>query len=198
MFINKHGQECAERFYWHDVVDSYKGMIEHKKYEGRLQEKAPSQEEIDECKKHYDSLIRKYGATYGDHYGWASYVFNNRNRVTFAAIEEDVGLDHTRPYYRWASQNIHAGSKGMRNRLGLCETKQDILLVGQSNSGMIDPAVATALSLCQITYTLTLINPTLDTLVMMKVIEDYLHETEKAFVEINSKILAKHKQEPLR
>jgi hypothetical protein len=26
MFIAKHGQECAERFYFHDVVDSYDGM----------------------------------------------------------------------------------------------------------------------------------------------------------------------------
>ena len=39
LFIAKHGKECAERFYYHDVVDSYDGMFEHKKYEHRLQEK---------------------------------------------------------------------------------------------------------------------------------------------------------------
>ena len=61
MFIAKHGQECAERFYFHDVVDSYDAMCEHKKHEERLQEKGPSQDEIDDCKSQYDRLVKKYG-----------------------------------------------------------------------------------------------------------------------------------------
>ncbi|MCI5165255.1 MAG: hypothetical protein D3903_04005 [Candidatus Electrothrix sp. GM3_4] len=189
MFIKKHGQDCAERFYFHDIVDSYKGMTRHKEYEERLQEKAPSQQKIDECKEQYDRLREKYGKKFSDHYGWASSVCSGKGRVTFAAIEKDVGLDHMRPYYMWASQNIHAGSKGMRNRLGLCKAKKDILLAGQSNSGMTDPAIATSLSLYQITYLLITINPSLDHLVMMKVIEDYVDEIQNAFPGINSEIL---------
>lgn len=30
MFLDKHGYECAERFYFHDVIDTYDGMTEHK------------------------------------------------------------------------------------------------------------------------------------------------------------------------
>lgn len=185
MFIAKHGQECAERFYFHDVIDSYAGMIEHKKYEDRLQEKAPSQKEIDECKIEYDSLIKKYGKKFGDHYGWAAYLFPNHRRVGFAAIEKDVGLDHMRPYYKWASQNIHSGSKGMRDRLGLCEAKEDILLVGQSNSGMTDPAHATAISLCQITVTLLMLEPTLDHIILMHIMSDYEKEVGQSFLSID-------------
>lgn len=185
MFIAKHGKDCAERFYFHDIVDSYDGMLEHKKHEGRLKEKAASQEEIDSCKIEYDEVILRYGKKFGDHYGWASNIFPDHRRVGFTAIEKDVGLDHMRPYYKWASQNVHSGSKGMRNRLGLCEAKEDILLVGQSNSGITDPAHATAISLYQITSTLLVLEPTLDHIVLMKIMDEYQEDVGNAFLEID-------------
>lgn len=184
MFIAKHGQDCAERFYFHDIVDSYDGMLEHKKHEDRFQEKAASQEEMDSCKSEYDKVISRYGKKFGDHYGWASNIFPDHRRVGFTAIEKDVGLDHMRPYYMWASQNVHSGSKGMRNRLGLCEAKEDILLVGQSNSGMTHPAHATAISLYQITCTLLVLEPTLDHIVLMKIMDDYQEDVGNAFMQI--------------
>jgi len=54
MFIAKHGRQCAERFYWHDIVESYKGMLQHKKYEHRLNEKGPSNRDFTECEKLYN------------------------------------------------------------------------------------------------------------------------------------------------
>lgn len=185
MFIAKHGKECAERFYFHDVVDSYQGMLEHKKYEHRLQEKGPSNDEVVECKREFDLLIVKYGKKYADNYGWAAYLFQDHKRVGFAAIEKDIQLDHMRPYYKWASQNIHSGSKAMRNRLGLCEASEDILLVGQSNSGMTDPAHATAISLSQITITLLFLEPTVDHIVISKIILDYSDEVGNTFLRID-------------
>ncbi|MFP1760132.1 DUF5677 domain-containing protein [Lonsdalea quercina] len=185
MFIAKHGKECAERFYHHEVVDSYNGMVEHKKYEHRLQAKGPTVEEVAECKVQFDLLIKKYGKKYADNYGWASYLFPNHNKVGFGAIEKDVQLEHMRPYYKWASQNIHTGSKAMRNRLGLCETDEDILLVGQSNSGMTDPAHATAISLMQITTAILFLEPTLDHLVISKIIQDYSDEVGGTFLKID-------------
>lgn len=185
MFLAKHGQECAERFYFHDVIDSYDGMVEHKKYEHRLQEKALPQSEIDSCKIEYDELISRYGKKFGNHYGWASHLFPNHNRVGFAALEKNVELDHMRPYYKWASQNIHSGSKGMRNRLGLMEAEEDFLLVGQSNSGMTDPAHATAISLSQITCALLTLEPTLDHNVMIKIIDEFQQEVGDTFLNIS-------------
>ncbi|HBT3059150.1 DUF5677 domain-containing protein [Klebsiella pneumoniae] len=185
MFIAKHGKECAERFYYHEIVDSYNGMLEHKKYEHRLQAKGPSFEEVAECKEQFDLLIKKYGKRYADNYGWASYIFPNHTKVGFGAIEKDVNLEHMRPYYKWASQNIHTGSKAMRNRLGLCETNEDILLVGQSNSGMTDPAHATAISLVQVTVSLLFLKPNIDNLVISKIIQDYSVEVGETFLKID-------------
>ncbi len=183
-FIAKHGQECAERFHFHDVVDSYDGMREHRKYEDRLNEKAPEQQVIDECKAEYESLIQHYGKKFSGHYGWAAYLFPEHNRVGFGAIEKDVQLDHMRPYYKWASLNIHSGSKGTRNRLGLNEATEDILLVGQSNSGMADPAHATAISLGQITCTILTLHPTIDHIVLMNIICDFQDQVGEDFLAI--------------
>lgn len=185
MFISKHGKECAERFFYHDVVDSYHGMLEHKKYEHRLQAKGPTVEEVADCKIQFDLLINKYGKKFADNYGWASYLFPNHNKVGFGAIEKDVQLEHMRPYYKWASQNIHTGAKAMRNRLGLCEAEDDILLVGQSNSGMTDPAHSTAISLMQITASLLSLKPTIDHIVICNVLRDYSDEIGDAFLKID-------------
>lgn len=40
------------------MVDSYTGMLEHKKYEHRLEAKGPTIEEIAECKVQFDLLIK--------------------------------------------------------------------------------------------------------------------------------------------
>ncbi len=186
MFISKHGEECAKRFYLHDVVESYHGMVEHKKYEHRLQAKGPKNEDIDNCKEQFDLLIQRYGRKFADNYGWASYIFPNHNKLGFGAIEKDVQLEHMRPYYKWASQNIHTGSKAMRNRLGLSHSSEDILLVGHSDAGMTDPAHATAISLMQITTTLLSLEPTLDHVVVSKIIQDYTNDIGAAFLKVDN------------
>jgi hypothetical protein len=186
-FIEKHGKECAKRFYFHDVVDSYDGMKEHKKYEDRLQEKAPEQHFFDSCKLEYDNLINEFGKGFECHYGWAAHIFPNRKPRTigFATLEKNVELDHMRPYYKWASQNIHAGSKGTKSRLAQEGCKDNILLVGQSNSGMTDPAHATAISLMQITSCLLQQSPNLDSIVLINLIKEYSEEIGDIFLKIS-------------
>jgi hypothetical protein len=185
MFIFKHGQECAERFYFHDIIDSYDGMNEHHKYEDRLQAKGPTVGDLENIKRAYDDIVSKYGKSYAGHYGWAAYLFPQIKRVGFGSIEKDVGLDHMRPYYKWASQNIHAGSKGLRNRLALAECNEDILVVGQSNSGMVDPAHATAISLMQVTCTLLQLNPSIDSIVIMEIAKQYSDKVGEEFLKLS-------------
>lgn len=188
MFITKHGQDCAERFSAHYITESYHAMIELNKYEARLNANGFSVIEINDCKDSYDELITKYGTRYKESYGWSAHIFNAQNingKIGIATIEKDVGLDHMRPYYRWASQNIHSGSNGIRNRLALCEAEEDILLVGQSNSGMTDPAQATAISLSQATLTLLKLNPTLDVVILMNIISEISDEIGEIFISLD-------------
>ena len=67
----------------------------------------------------------------------------------------------------------------------MCEAKEDILLVGQSNSGMTDPAHATAISLSQITIDLLMLKPNLDHVIMMNIILDYEKEVGQSFLKVD-------------
>ena len=128
-----------------------------------------------------------HGSEFKETYGWACQFLGNK-KPNFSQIEADVKLDHMRPYYKWASHNVHANVKGITSKLGLSETKEDILLVGQSDSGMTDPADATAIALSQITTTLLNIEPNIDTIVTLKMILAITDEVGEAFIQADRKL----------
>jgi hypothetical protein len=81
-----------------------------------------------------------------------------------------VKLDNLSPYYKLASHNVHANPKGISFKLGLGPDRGKVLLAGPSNTGLLDPAQCTALSLLQTTSALLGIRPNLDGVVIMKVL----------------------------
>ncbi len=185
-FIQKHGEKAAIRFLDHEIIESYKGMLQYHKYENRLNIVPICQAELSECKASYDAILTKYGKEFKENYGWAS-IFLNNKRPNFSQIEADVGLDHMRPYYKWASHNVHANVKGITSKLGLCESNEDVLLVGQSNSGMTDPAHATAIALVQITSTLLIsAEPSIDSIVTTKLIGIICDEIGDVFIQVDT------------
>ena len=185
LILLDHDNDLAVRYVEHEVVECYKGMLQYNKYEPRLNVEKFSEEEIAECKQAYDEALEKYGKQYKGGYGWASEALNNP-RPNFFNLEEAVGLDHLRPYYKWASQNIHANVHGIKNQLGLVEEKEDILLAGQSNSGMTDPAQLTSLSLMQISVGMLEMYPNIDSLVIQYIIEELSNEVGELFWEVGS------------
>lgn len=170
LFLVAHDNELSIRYRKHEVVESYKGMTQYNRYEPRLNIVKFSEEELMECKLAHDELVSKYGEDFKNNYGWAAIALKNK-RPNFFNLEEAVGLDHLRPYYKWASQNIHANADGINNKLGLSEAKEEFLLVGVSNSGMTDPAQLTALSLSQISVVSLNIYPNINTLITQNIIE---------------------------
>lgn len=181
MFLGKCDEETVEKYFQHVHVENYKGAIMHKKYESRLQEKGHNDEELATLKGWHDAVVEKYGVDFKNSYGWAE-SFLNKRRVNFLDIEEFVGLDHWRPYYKWASQNVHATAKTLSSSLGMIEAKEEGLLVGPSNSGLIDPADSMAISLLQITTVLLSVSPNLDDLVSIKIIQKLTDEVGDAFL----------------
>lgn len=182
MFLGQNGADVAERYCLHEFVDSYKGACQHKRYAGRLQAAPLSDDEFDRLKNQYDQVLNRFGADFKNAYGWAEATLGKK-RATFFDLEEAVSLDHWRPYYKWASQNIHASAKTIRFSLGLTEVKEDVLLAGPSNSGMVDPADSMAISLAQVTITLLSRSPNLDDLVVTKMILALSHEVGEAFIQ---------------
>jgi len=186
MFLQKHGKEAAIRYLAHEAVEAYKGAAQLNKYEARINESGFSEEEIQILKDERDAVVEKFGKEFKRQYGWAK-PFLAKGNDTFFALEEDLQLDHWRPYYKWASQNVHAGVKTIRSSLGLVEAKEDLLQVGPSNAGMMDPGHSTALSLMQLTYTLLTLNPNIDELVIMKVMEMLEKKIGNAFIKGGAK-----------
>lgn len=185
MFLEKHGADATQRYLDHEFVEAYKGASQLNEYESRINEAGFSQAELAEFKKHYNTVIDIYGKEFNKPYGWAQ-PFLPKGNQTFFSLEKAVGLDHWRPYYKLASQNIHANVKTIRHSLGLSESSEDILQVGPSNSGMIDPAHSTAISISQLTCTLVCMSPNLDDLVAVKMLLSLSDETGEALVRCNT------------
>lgn len=182
LFIAKHGAECAERFYFHEYVEAYKGATMHKSYEDRIREKTPSEKEIAELKEEHDRIIDQYGKAFKKPYGWAA-AFTNNDNTTLTHIEMDVELDHLRPYYKIASFRSHAGSKGIRAISGAEDLDEEVLLVGPSNYRISTPASLCSISLMQVTIALISQSPALDDIATMKLIETLNKELEEALID---------------
>lgn len=186
MFLSKHGAEAARSYTDFEFVEAYKGASQLNQYESRINASGFSEEEMENFKKQYESVIARHGREFKKPYGWAT-KFLPTGPTTFFALEEDVGLDHWRPYYKWASQNVHANVKTIKYSLGLCEATEDILQVGPSNSGMTDPAHSTAISLAQLTCTTLFISPNLDDVVAVKMLLALSDEVGEAFIGCDGK-----------
>lgn len=180
LFIN--GNETAERYFAHEVVESYKGVSLHKQCESRLNEKACSDDEIASLKEYYDKTIENYGEDFKSSYGWAASALSIA-RPNFVHLEKAVELDHWRVYYKWASQNIHANVKTILNSLGMSEAKEDFILIGPSNSGFVDPAHCTAISLMNLTISLLTISPDTDDLITGQMIRLLADEVGDSFLD---------------
>ncbi len=182
-FLQDNEVDLSIRYLAHEAIESYRAAIQYNRYQSRLNTAKLSEGEIEDRKKDYDECIRLYGKSFKESYGWASHALDNP-KPNFSNIEEAVELDHFRPYYKWASQNIHASVLGIQNQLGLAKTEDDILLAGPSDSGMTDPAELASISLSLISITLLSINSTVDSMILQKIILKYSKEIVTPFLKI--------------
>jgi len=182
LFIQDNGEEIAERYMQHASVESYKAALNYEKYRERLGYEPFEQSELARLKNVYDEVKKLYGREFTEEYGWASTIVRKTN-TRFADIERSVSIDHLRPYYKLASYNVHANPKGVFFKLGLLPETQ-ILLAGPSDFGLADPGQNTAYSLCLLTSTLVMLNPNVDAVLSLKIIESFSKKAAESFVEI--------------
>jgi hypothetical protein len=193
MFIAPHGRELAERYLDHEFVEARKAAVEHQRYCESMGYEPLQDEELEKIERRYQEAIAAYGENFRHDYGWAAEVLNNK-KPTFRDIEVAVGLDKWRPYYKMASHNVHAGTKGITFRLGLLRNKPPLLLAGASNTGFTDPAHGTAISLLQTTITLLTIRPNVDGSVFCEVLQILQDEVGNEFLKIQQSIEAAEKR----
>lgn len=189
-FIAASGDQIAERYLLHDAVESYKAARQYQEYHKRLGYEPLSDSEFRQIETAYRNVVDRFGSDYRESYGWAQSV-TAKKRPTFRDIEEAVGLDHLRPFYKMASHNVHADPKGVFFRLGLWPQADDVLLAGPSNVGLADPGQGVALSLAQITVTLLKTDANLDRLVACNILMTLVGEIGEKLLVVQNQLEAR-------
>ncbi|MYC07419.1 MAG: hypothetical protein F4X57_09660 [Chloroflexi bacterium] len=179
---DEHRQELAEKYLLHDTIQRYKLACQYQKYGERLDLKPIPQEEFDNLQTEYNKLIARFCKPFEKPYGWAA----SPKSPTMTAIEERVELAHWRPYYKMASDNVHANAHGSHFRLGLAPLDEDMILAGPSNAGLVDPGHSTAISLNQITAVLLGTRSNFDCAVVLMILQKLVNEIGEAFLEAHN------------
>jgi len=187
-FLRSKGPETARRYLEHEVVESYKAMVQYDEYADRLQCEHYPAEERAQLAAMRDSLCTRYGQEFEGDYGWAAEALSRR-RPRFSDIEKASGLGHLRPYYRMASHNVHAGAKGIMFHLGVADGA-DVVLAGPSNWGLASPADGVARSVLQATIALLVTRPDVDNLTTAEIMMRYVHDIGETFLQAHQQLEA--------
>jgi len=180
MFINQHGNDVAERYIFHDIIQRFKLCEDYKNYSEQLHMPKVEDDELGEIQEEYNNALARFGNSFKHDYGWAANELEIK-RPTFKDIEKAVAMDSMRPYYTLACQNVHANVRAAFFKLGIPDNPE-ILLAGPSMYGLEDPGQGAALSLMQTTTALLTCRPTFDTLIYCSVIKMLYEKIANSFV----------------
>ena len=158
-FIMANGQDLADRYRQHLTIERYKMACRVQDASERLGREPIPAKELDELRTERDRLVEKFGSEFNEEYGWAADALNDK-RPNFSKIEAKLSLDHWRPEYRIASENVHAAAHGSYYRLGNHLIHQQFLLAGPSDQGLNHPGHCTTIALGGITANLLDARPT--------------------------------------
>lgn len=192
MLIAERGAAVAERYIAHVGADSIKAARQYQRFATVLQHRPISARDQKRLDALAVDLERKYDKPFLNDYGWAADTLKNPN-PTFASIEAAVDLDRLRPYFKLASNTVHAGAKGTFFRLGVLGD-QDGILAGASNVGLQEAGRLAALSLAQITTVLLLIHPNTDSIIWSRVLGGLSSRVELQFVKVQRRIEREERQ----
>ena len=188
-FLRKNSQDLAERYLQHEIIQQYKLACQHQSYWERIRAEPLSQEEFENLKSMRDQLVVEFGDSFKNDYGWASSVVGSKS-PTLSSIAKLTNLDHMSPYYKMASDNIHANSHGASFRLGSSLHPNRLLLAGPSNMGLADPGHSTAISLNLVTASLVTTSPDFACIVVLKILKRLVDDIGEAFLEVHNELQA--------
>lgn len=98
-----------------------------------------------------EQIVEKYEPSFKNKFGWAlkalGKAMHPNSAANFVDIEKFVEMSFLRNHFSFANQYVHAGIDSIGFKLGTSMSKEDLLLVGPSNEGLIEPIQCTSLSL---------------------------------------------------
>jgi len=188
MFLQEHGDDVAQRYLDHLAIDSFDMARKYRAACEPLVPCAMDDDEMEELEAEARALKAKYGKEFAAEYGWAAAALRNPN-PKFSHIEQAVDFAKLRPFYKLASNTVHAGPKGAFWKLGLSAGEQDMLLAGPSNAGLAEAGRLTAMSLAHVSMTLMMVHTVVDSTVWTRVILQLSREAGEEFLRAERKLL---------
>lgn len=178
-FLSDQDKSISEKYLLSRHCQAYKAAKQYKQHEIGANLEPFDENVIEGMKKRRDQIMKEYGDEMSKEWGWAASVIN-KTRVTFADVEAYIGLDHWRPRYKWACQDIHANHRPQNVMLGASESQEEVIIAMASNSGMTDPAQMTAHSITHIAAAFLMLEPNIDRtagMIAMQKLQDEIGET---------------------
>lgn len=174
MVLDEGGDELAERYLAHELVEAKKALTQYQQCHAGLGYAPFSAREARRIDRGFDSVVAKYGPAFVSDYGWAA-AHLGISRPTFRQIEEAAGRAMMRSHYKMASQNVHAGTKGIAHRLSAFD-RGFVPIAGASNVGFVEPGQNLGLSLLHFTMLLLPKRWTLDKMALLTALIDLEHQ----------------------
>ena len=193
--IRKHYESSlAQRYLDHEVVESLKALNEYDSYRERLGAEPVEPGLKQRLLDRLAALSRPevYGPNFGKPYGWASEVAGNPN-PTFRNLEELVGLDHLRPYYKIASHGVHSNPKGIAFQLERPYPTNRMVMEG-SNAGLADPGQSALISLSQCTFTFIGSKPDVEVVTTASALQRIVDDACAAFIKAHRQLDAEERE----
>ena len=192
-FILHHDGEIAHRYLASRFFASHRAGTQLAQYAERANLDPFSDQQMQDIARYCEAFVARFGDEMWNEYGWAAPALNNR-KPNFSIIEKSVGLDHWLPRFRWASEHTHGPYRPTHALLGMAEATKQVLLVGQSNSGMIDPISMTATTLTLATSALLTSKPTLDRLATVQALVQLSDEAGSTAVQLERETFQLHRR----
>ncbi len=193
LFIKQESPEVAERYLLHVNIDSLKAAKQYAHFAPLLGYASVPKRDMARLQRVAHVLEKRFGKPFLGEYGWAAGALKNRS-PSFSQIEGAVDLDRLLPYFKLASNTVHAGPKGAVFRVGSIRTEREVLLAGASNAGLDEAGRLTALSLCQMTACLLMVEPTVDSYVWLKVLLTLSERVEGEFIKVQRRLEREEKK----
>jgi hypothetical protein len=189
--IDSSSDEVAKKYYLHKSIDDFKSSQIYSKYSDELGFERIQKKHLNAIRKRYDELVKEYGKSYADDNGWAVDVIG-KERVTFYDLECFANLSFLRPFYKFSSVRVHLGSKSLDYKLSLSLSekhgKDEILMAGPSNEGLVDPMQCTAMSLIDVTVTLITQIDGMNNMVFENILNSWNEDLKIALIEASEEL----------
>ena len=178
------GDELADRYLAHEIVERKKSADEFQRCAPALGERRIGQADYDAIKKEYAAALRKYGQPFRESYGWAAGFFGG-TKPNFRDLQAAADRADMHIYYKLSSHGIHAGPSGLTARVGLLYEMQ---FAGATNAVLEMPGANTAYCIVRMMGLLRSEPWELDDLAMMRASISLRDETYQAFERAAAKL----------